>query len=225
MRADAAALRAARRAGRRAARVRHIRVVLVHGGGPQTTALAESARASRRASSGGRRVTSPETLEAVVMTLNGTVNTAVLAACRAASLPAVGALRGGRRAAPREARGRRSRSDLGEGPATVDYGEVGDIVSVDRTVLDSLIAAGYVPVVSPLAADDEGRVLNVNADTVGGHDRLRARRREAHLPHGHAGDPRGQAATPPTLISYTDLPGLGRDAGAGRPRRRACCPR
>jgi len=48
----------------------------------------------------------------------------------------------------------------------VDYGHVGDVTEVDVSVLTTLMDAGFVPVVSSLAGDGEGNVLNVNADTV-----------------------------------------------------------
>jgi acetylglutamate kinase len=140
-----------------------IRVVLVHGGGPQTTELAGRLGIETRFV-GGRRVTTPAALEAAVMTLNGSVSTAVLAACRATHLPAIGVC--GVDAALLRARIRPPVAVEGdEGPVEVDFGEVGDLASVDRTVLDRLLAAGFVPVVSPISADDSGRVLNVNADT------------------------------------------------------------
>ena len=66
-----------------------IRVVLVHGGGPQTNELSEKLGLEVRQVA-GRRVTDDATLEVVTMTLNGTTNTQILAACRAAHLPAVG---------------------------------------------------------------------------------------------------------------------------------------
>lgn len=50
--------------------------------------------------------------------------------------------------------------------ATVDYGHVGDIVSVDPRVLVTLMESRFVPVVASLAGDGDGRVYNVNADTV-----------------------------------------------------------
>jgi acetylglutamate kinase len=142
-----------------------IRVVLVHGGGEQTTALARRLGIETRFV-GGRRVTTPQALEAAVMTLNGTVNTAVLAACRAAQLPAIGVscvdagLTQVRVRPPVEVTNEASE------PITVDFGEVGDIVSADGTVLERLISSGFLPVVSPISATDHGRVLNVNADTV-----------------------------------------------------------
>lgn len=141
-----------------------IRLVVVHGGGPQTTALAERLGLPTRLV-GGRRVTTPETLEVAVMTMNGTVNTAVLAACRAAGIAAVGVsgvdsgIVRARRRAPVEMTvdGRTER---------IDFGEVGDVMAVDGAALSRLLDAGFVPVVSPLSADDSGAVLNVNADTV-----------------------------------------------------------
>lgn len=137
-----------------------IRVVVVHGGGPQTTELA-GRLGVETAFVDGRRVTGEDALEVAVMTMSGAVNTALLAACRAASLPAVGVsgVDGGLIRA-------RRRPPVKTASGPVDYGLVGDIVSVDTAVLDRLLEGGFVPVVSPLCADDEGQVLNVNADTV-----------------------------------------------------------
>jgi acetylglutamate kinase len=141
-----------------------IKVVIVHGGGPQATALAGRLGVETRMV-GGRRVTTPEALEAVVMAVNGSVRTAVLAACRAVDLPAI-AVSGVDAGLVRARRRPPVEVDEGRGPEVVDFGEVGDVVAVRREPLDALLAAGYVPVVSPISADDDGRVLNVNADTV-----------------------------------------------------------
>lgn len=142
-----------------------IRTVMVHGGGPQTTALA-ARLGIETAFVGGRRVTTTEALEAAVMALNGTVNTSILAACRAAQLPAVG-LSGVDAGLVRAAVRPPVEVADGQGaPRMVDYGEVGDIVSIDSGLLDKLLACRLVPVVGPIACTDEGRLLNVNADTV-----------------------------------------------------------
>ena len=139
-----------------------IRVVLVHGGGPQANELARRLGLEVRQIA-GRRVTDDPTLEVVTLTLNGATNTALLAACRAAQLPAVGlsgldaGLVVARRRPPVEVAGESGR---------VDYGHVGDVERIDVQVLHDLAAAGYVPVVSPLAGDAAGRVLNLNADGV-----------------------------------------------------------
>jgi acetylglutamate kinase len=52
------------------------------------------------------------------------------------------------------------------GEQWVDFGHVGDVASVDVSLLRLLLEAGYVPVVASLAADTEGRIYNVNADTI-----------------------------------------------------------
>lgn len=182
-----------------------IRLVVVHGGGPQATAVAEKLGIESRFVA-GRRVTSPQMLEPVVMALNGTVNTAILSAFRAEGLPAVGI--SGVDAGLLKARVRPPVTvETEEGPAVVDYGEVGDILAVDRTVLDRLLAAGFVPVVSPIAADDTGRLLNINADTV-------AAQIACALEAGklifltEAPGLLEDRRDPGSLVSYTDLDGV-----------------
>jgi acetylglutamate kinase len=97
--------------------------------------------------------------------MNGAVNTGVLAAFRAAGLQAVGI--SGVDAGMIRARRRAPRTVIVDGePQTVDFGLVGDVDAVDPTLVRSLLASGYVPVVSPLSADEQGNVLNINADTV-----------------------------------------------------------
>lgn len=182
-----------------------IRLVVVHGGGPQTTALAERLGLPTRLV-GGRRVTTPETLEVAVMTMNGTVSTAVLAACRAAGIAAIGVsgvdsgIVRARRRAPVETTvdGRTER---------VDFGEVGDVMSVDGPALERLLDAGFVPVVSPLSADDSGAVLNVNADTVASAIACALGAEKLIFLTAVPGILEDRA-DPGSLISYIDLPGL-----------------
>ena len=140
-----------------------IRVVLVHGGGPQTTALADRLGLATQKID-GRRVTDAATLEAAVMAMAGKVNTALLAACRRAGVAAVGL--SGVDADLVEARRRPPIPSADRLAAAVDYGFVGDVVAVHPRVVQKLLDDGYVPVVAPLAADAEGAILNVNADTI-----------------------------------------------------------
>ena len=138
-----------------------LKVVLVHGGGPQTDAL--SARLGLPvAKIDGRRVTDAATLEAAIAATAGLANTALLEACRRSGLRAVGLT--GVDASLVTAR--RRPPVVAASGERVDYGFVGDVVAVDRRPLDRLLEAGYVPVVAPLAADEAGGVLNVNADTI-----------------------------------------------------------
>lgn len=140
-----------------------IRVVLVHGGGPQTTALADRLGLATQKID-GRRVTDAATLEAAVMAMAGKVNTALLAACRRAGVAAVGL--SGVDADLVEARRRPPIPSADRQAAAVDYGFVGDVEAVHPRVVQKLLDDGYVPVVAPLAADAAGAILNVNADTI-----------------------------------------------------------
>jgi len=182
-----------------------IRVVVVHGGGPQATALAER-MGVRTPMVGGRRVTDAAGLEVVTMAFNGTISTAVMSAFRAAEVPAAGlsGIDGGlvvaRRRPPR-------RVDVDGTPTEVDFGFVGDIVDVNVEILVRLLDAGFVPVVSPLCADEGGQVLNVNADTVASAI-ARALAAEKLVFLTDIPGLLENAADPRSLVSYVDLPGV-----------------
>ncbi len=138
------------------------RVVVVHGGGPQATALTKRLGLEVEVV-GGRRVTSPEVLEVAKMTLAGQVSVDLTVACRVAGVPAIGvAGASGLVSAVK----RPPRVVSGSGGEPVDFGEVGDVVDVDRDALERLVDAGFVPVMSSLCCSTEGRVLNINADVV-----------------------------------------------------------
>lgn len=146
----------------------NIRIVVIHGGGPQATQMAERLGLEARMVQ-GRRVTDEETLKIAKMIFAGSINVDILSALRAAGVSSVG-LSGvdgdilqARQRPPTEVR------DAATGETTlVDYGFVGDVTEVDVDLLHLLVNNGYVPVMSSLAGDNEGRVLNVNADTVAG---------------------------------------------------------
>ena len=137
-----------------------IRVVLVHGGGPQSTALAKRLGLETEMVE-GRRVTDAPTLEVSTMVLNGEINTRIVAACRALGIPAIGlsGVDGGLIKAAK-------RPPVQVGGRTVDYGFVGDILGLDTSILLKQLDNDLVPIVSPLSADDHGTLLNINADTV-----------------------------------------------------------
>lgn len=142
-----------------------IRVVVVHGGGPQASALSRRLGIEPEIVA-GRRVTSPEVLEVAKMVYGGTINVDILAALRAHGVPAVGlsgidaGLVTTHRRPPVSVR-----EDDGV-ERLVDFGEVGDVVAVDPSLIELLLPRGYVPVVASLAADGEGRPLNINADSL-----------------------------------------------------------
>ncbi|MBN1418642.1 MAG: acetylglutamate kinase [Planctomycetes bacterium] len=142
-----------------------IRIVIVHGGGPQLSRLTKSLGIPTQKVA-GRRITDDSTLEAAKMVFSG-ISTDILAALRAQGTRAVG-LSGidgdlvlARRRPPKEVLD----PETGE-RKFVDFMNVGDIVEIRPLLLEVLLGSRFVPVVASLAADDEGRVLNINADTI-----------------------------------------------------------
>ena len=180
-----------------------IRVVVVHGGGTQSSELSKALGAEARFVE-GRRVTDEKALEVAAMVLNGAVNTRILAACRRLGLPAVGL--SGVDAGLIQAR---KRPPVRVGEEIVDYGFVGDIVSIDPRVLNSLMDSGYVPVVSPLSAAADGTVLNINADTVASALAVALKAEKLLFLTGAPGILE-RPDDPGSLVSYTDLAGLRR---------------
>jgi len=188
-----------------------IRVVLVHGGGPQTNDLSEKLGLQVRQVA-GRRVTDDATLEVVTMTLNGTTNTQILAACRAAHLPAVGV--SGVDAGLVVARKRPPVEVEGE-PGPVDFGRVGDIERIDPAVLRALADDGFVPVVSPLAADASGNLLNLNADGIAAAIAVAMNAAKLLILVDTPGLLE-RVDDPSSLVSYVDLAGLDRLKAEGK---------
>jgi acetylglutamate kinase len=135
-------------------------VVVVHGGGPQATALARRLGHEPRVVA-GRRVTTDLDLRTALWAMRGELNARLVASARGTAVAAVGlsGLDGPTVTVER----RPPRLIDGE---SVDFGHVGDVVSADARLLRVLLGAGFVPVVAPLCSDASGAVFNVNADTV-----------------------------------------------------------
>jgi acetylglutamate kinase len=128
--------------------------VVVHGGGSEVGRWSERLGIEPR-SHEGLRVTDAETLEVVVAVLGGLVNIRLVAAFLAAGRPAIGLtgvdanlLRVERRDAT--------------------LGEVGRVVGMDPRAIGAVHSSGHLPVVAPIGRDDEGAILNVNADEAAG---------------------------------------------------------
>jgi acetylglutamate kinase len=143
-----------------------IRVVMVHGGGKQATELSQKLGIEPRMIQ-GRRVTDERTLDVVMMVFAGKINTEILGSLRRAGVDAVGlsGVDGGIINAVRRPPKKivNEKTGLEE---VVDFGHVGDIVSIDTRLLTTLLAADFVPVIASLGGDDAGNILNINADTV-----------------------------------------------------------
>jgi acetylglutamate kinase len=186
-----------------------IRVVLVHGGGPQLDEMQRSLGIEPKMID-GRRVTDDKTVDVTVMVLNGLLNTQLLGICRELGLRAVGisGLDGGL------VQAKKRPAVTTVSGAQVDYGQVGDIEGIDPEVLETLLDGGYMPVVSPLSCDAQGRVLNINADTVAAKLGAALGAEKLLLCTGAAGIFE-DLSDPSTLVSYTDLAGLKRLETAG----------
>lgn len=186
-----------------------VRVVVVHGGGPQLSST-QAALGITPQLVEGRRITDAATAAVTVMVLNGTINTHLLGLCRKLGLSAVGVsgLSAGLISAVR-----RPPVTTRTG-ATIDYGQVGDVVSVDASVLRELLERGHIPIVSPLSCTVEGVPLNINADTVAAAIGAELGAEKLILCTGAAGIFES-LGDPSSLISYTDLEGLRRLAGQG----------
>ena len=143
-----------------------IRICVIHGGGKQLTELAKKLGVVQTVIE-GRRVTDDDTLELAKMIFRGKINTEILSALRHRGIHAVGlsGIDGGvikaERRPPRDVVNRQT----GE-TETVDFGHVGDVVEVDARLINLLLENDYLPVISSLGADDEGKVYNINADTI-----------------------------------------------------------
>lgn len=135
-------------------------VVLVHGGGKQMSDVADRlGHTPRRVQ--GRRVTTDLDLEIAQWTMNGTINTQLVAQATAHDVTAVGL--SGADAGQVQVTKRTPWQIEGE---TVDFGWVGDVEAVDPTLVEGLLTRDLLPVVAPLGIDEGGQVYNVNADTV-----------------------------------------------------------
>lgn len=178
-----------------------IRVVLVHGGGNQISSVQKSMGIEPQMI-GGRRVTDAQSIQVTGMVLNGLVNTQIISLCRELGLQAVGVsgvsanLISANKRAPVDVDGKK-----------VDFGFVGDIAKVDGKVLSDLLDDGFMPVVSPLSADDKGTLLNINADTVAANIAAALKAEKLILCTGAAGIMRS-LDDEQSLISYVDLAGL-----------------
>ena len=143
-----------------------MKVVIVHGGGPEITEKMQ-AMGKEPKFVGGLRITDLETLEIAQMVLVGKINDGIV------SLIARGGARGvglsgndgnlviARKMDPQKVK-------EGGRVKEVDLGYVGEIETVDPAVLLTLLDKGYIPVIAPIAIDREGTSLNINADTAAG---------------------------------------------------------
>lgn len=143
-----------------------IHPVVVHGGGPQVDNLMkELGRTSDRID--GMRVTDKGTMDVVEMVLGGSVNKSIVNLINQHGGRAIG-LTGKDANLIRAKKLPMTKVDEQGNTSEIDLGFVGDVVSVNRNVLDLMISSNFIPVIAPLGVDTEGNTYNINADLVAG---------------------------------------------------------
>lgn len=203
-----------------------IRIVVVHGGGPQASALLRRL-GQEPVLVAGRRVTDDQALEVAKMVYPGLLATDLLSALRSHQVQGVGL--SGVDADLITAHRRPPVSVTGDDGATrlVDYGHVGDIDRVDARVITTLLDARFVPVVASLAGDGDGNVYNVNADTVAETLAIALKAMKLIFLTGAPGVLRDRT-DPSSLVAFADPDDLaellrsGIIAGGMRPKVEAC---
>ncbi len=144
-----------------------INPVVVHGGGPQIGAMLKKLGVESKFVD-GLRVTDAETAKVAEMVLSGAINKELVGWINAAGGRAVGisGKDGGFVHAAKV--GRTQKDPDSHIEQSVDLGFVGEPVRVDRTIIDTISAAGMIPVVAPIGVGDDGHTYNINADTMAG---------------------------------------------------------
>ena len=137
-------------------------IIILHGGGPQVNQLQElhGLQANKVA---GRRITSSADLKVVKQAIAGEVNVDLVSLLTSVNLPAFGC--SGASGKIVQATKRPAIKVSGEGDRLIDFGEVGDVQSVNHQLLNGLLLLGQIPVIATLGIADDGRIFNINADT------------------------------------------------------------
>ncbi|MEO5599228.1 MAG: acetylglutamate kinase [Novosphingobium sp.] len=144
-----------------------INPVVVHGGGPQIGAMLKKLGVESRFVD-GLRVTDKATAEVAEMVLSGAINKQIVSWITGAGGKAVGisGKDGGLVTARKVSRTTRDPDSQIE--QVVDLGFVGEPAHVDTTLIDTICAAGMIPVIAPIAVGEDGETYNINADTMAG---------------------------------------------------------
>ena len=139
------------------------RVIVLHGGGPQTNELQEQHGLIPNKVA-GRRITSEADLLVVKQAICGEVNVGLTQVLQNVGVNAFGCNGASGKLITATKRPPRVMSGAGDQP--IDFGEVGDVVSINVALLTNLTELGLVPVIATLGVEqNSGRVFNINADT------------------------------------------------------------
>lgn len=144
-----------------------INPVVVHGGGPQIGKVLEKI-GKESTFIEGMRVTDSETMDIVEMVLGGLVNKEIVKLITSHGGRAVGLtgkdgdlIHARKLTISRDAEGM-------DAPEIIDIGHVGEVSSIDTSVLDMMLSGGFIPVIAPIGVGSDGHSYNINADLVAG---------------------------------------------------------
>lgn len=145
-----------------------INPVVVHGGGPQIGLLLEKI-GKETSFVEGMRVTDSETMDVVEMVLGGLVNKEIVNLITHHGGRAVGLTgKDGDLIRARKLTVTRNSPEL-DAPEIIDLGHVGEVESIDASVVNMLTSGDFIPVIAPIGVGEDGRSYNINADLVAGH--------------------------------------------------------
>ena len=140
--------------------------VVVHGGGPQIGALLARLGIPTKFVD-GLRVTDTATMDVVQMVLGGLVNKEIVSLLNTAGGRAVGVSgKDGDLIRARRLTLKRREAVPDGASEIIDIGHVGEVEHVNRDLLDTLVASGFIPVIAPVGVGPDGESYNINADTV-----------------------------------------------------------
>ncbi|WP_305909315.1 acetylglutamate kinase [Methylomarinum sp. Ch1-1] len=144
-----------------------INPVVVHGGGPQIGHLLKKIGKSTEFID-GMRVTDSETMDVVEMVLGGLVNKQIVNLINVHGGKAVGLTgKDGNFIHARKINLQKTSPEM-DAPEIIDLGHVGEVSSIDASVVDMLVHSDFIPVIAPIGVGDDGHSYNINADLVAG---------------------------------------------------------
>jgi acetylglutamate kinase len=141
--------------------------IVVHGGGPQIGELLERLNIPTEFVD-GMRVTDAATMDVVQMVLGGLVNQEIVSLINAHGGRAVGVTgKDGKLIEATQLKIQRESPEL-KAPEIIDIGHVGEVQTINREIIDTLIARDFIPVIAPIGVGPSGESFNINADIVAG---------------------------------------------------------
>ena len=144
-----------------------INPVVVHGGGPQIGEMLKRLSIESKFVN-GMRVTDSKTMDAVEMVLGATINKEIVNLISSAGGRAFGVTgKDGRLINAKKLVVTQQTPEM-SAPEIIDIGQVGEVESIDKTVIDMLLKSDYIPVIAPIGVGSDGASYNINADLVAG---------------------------------------------------------